>query len=262
MRSAIDARAAEEKGEEQKRGRPIRAEDYPAAKRLRNECIHCHQVYEFARDQRVKAGQWDPAERWVYPLPENVGLTLDVDRGDHVKAVLKASAAEKAGLAPGDVIQRVNAIRVGSQADFQYGLHRAPWKGEIPIVWKRDGKEMTARLTLADGWRKTNLTWRPSLLELFPSLTVYGEDLTAAEKKKLSLPASRLAFRQQEQVHSQARAAGIRAGDIILGLDGEEPRGTVEQFLAQVRRNYLIGDRIKLVVLRDGKRVVLPMTLK
>ena len=49
----------------------------------------------------------------------------------------------------------------------------------------------SAILELPDGWRKTNLTWRPSLLDVLPSLTVYGEDLSAEEKKALGLSAKR-----------------------------------------------------------------------
>jgi S1-C subfamily serine protease len=121
---------------------------------------------------------------------------------------------------------------------------------------------MSATLDLQAGWRKTNLTWRPSMLDILPALTVYGDDLTAAEKKVLGLAEKRLAFRQQNPVQKGVRAAGIQAGDIILGIDGLALDVTVEQFLGYVRQNYLVGDRITLNVLRDGKRVDFPMTLK
>jgi serine protease Do len=260
MQSALEAAREEEKVPP--RGKPVLAEDYPAAKRLGNECIHCHQVYEFRREQRQKAGLWKADERWVYPLPENVGVTLNVDRGDQIKSVRAGSPAAKLDLRADDVIRRVNGVRVASQADFQYGLHKAPEKGAFEIVWRRGGKEQSGQLELTQGWRKTNTTWRPSLLDILPSLTVYGDDLTAEEKKKLGLRALQLAFRQDDKVHSHARAAGVKGGDIILGIEGEALEMTVDGFLAHVRRNYLIGDRIKLLVWRDGKRVALPMTLK
>lgn len=263
MNAALEARKDVEKEEAPKRGKAVLAEEYPAAKRMaKNECIHCHQVYEFRREQRIKAEQWKPEERWVYPLPENVGLTLLVDQGDKVKSVRDGSPAAKAGLKAGDVVRRVNGVRVASQADLQYGLHRAGWKDEIAITWARDGKEQSGKLVLAEGWRKTNLTWRPSMLDLLPGLTVYGDDLTADEKKKVGLPATRLAFRQDEKVHSHAKKAGVEAGDVILGFEGDDLDGTVDQFLAHVRRNYLIGDKVKLIVVRNGKRMTLAMTLK
>ena len=64
--------------------KPLRVEDYPAAQRTRGECIHCHQVAEFRRAQQKSLGTWKRDGLWVYPLPENVGITMDVDRGDRV----------------------------------------------------------------------------------------------------------------------------------------------------------------------------------
>jgi ATP-dependent DNA helicase RecG len=39
---------------------------------------------------------------WVYPLPENIGITVDRDRQDRVRAVAPGSAADGAGLKAGD----------------------------------------------------------------------------------------------------------------------------------------------------------------
>jgi S1-C subfamily serine protease len=185
-----------------------------------------------------------------------------VDRSDRVRTVAAGSSAARAGLRPGDVVRRVHETPVASEADFRYGLHRAPWAGKAAVVWERDGKEHTARLELAAGWKKTNQTWRPSLLDILPSLTVFGIDLTPAEKKKLGLTPGRLAFRQDADVHAQAKKAGVRGGDVIVGIDGRVLEMTVEQFLGHVRREYLVGDRITLQVLRDGKKLDLPMTLR
>jgi predicted metalloprotease with PDZ domain len=263
LRAALEAHRREGPGKSPPRpGRPLLAENYPAAARLhKGACVHCHQVNEFRREARKASGEWRREELWVYPLPENVGLTLEVDRGDRVRAVRPDSPAARAGLRPGDTLKRLNGLPVASFADAQYALHRAPAKGQVAVRWLRDGQEMTGRLDLADGWKKTNLTWRPSMLDILPSLTVYGTELSAAEKTRLGLSAKRLAFRQDRAVHREAKAAGVRAGDVIVGIDGRAPEMSLPEFLAYVRRNYLVGDRITLNVLRDGKRVDLPMRL-
>jgi membrane-associated protease RseP (regulator of RpoE activity) len=243
--------------------KPLLAEEYPAAKRLRKgECIHCHQVYEFRRAARKEAGQWRREEIWVYPLPENIGLDLEVDQGNRLRAVAPDSPAGRAGLRAGDILSTVNGQPVASFADVQCALHRAPARGKISIAWQSGDKMRTATLDLAEGWRKTNVTWRPSLLDILPSLTVFGEDLSAEEKSGLGLSAKRLAFRQQEPVHRLAQAAGVRAGDVIIGIDGQALEMAMLEFLAHVRKNYLVGDRITLNILRDGKRLDLPQTLK
>ena len=80
------------------RGTPIKAEDLKAAATRRgNECIHCHQVNEFRRSDEKAAGTWSRDSLWVYPLPENVGITLEVDRGDVVKAVAAGLGGREGG---------------------------------------------------------------------------------------------------------------------------------------------------------------------
>jgi hypothetical protein len=239
----------------------LRAEDLNAAKH-HNGCIHCHNVNEFRRADAKSAGQWRRDDLWVYPLPENVGLILDVDIGNRVKAVLANSPAEKAGIKPGDFIKQINGNAVASFADATYGLHKAPAKGEIPISWRHDGKEKAAKLEVADGWRKTDLTWRPSLVDILPTLPFSGDDLTADEKKKIGLSEKRLAFRQDKFVHSSLKAIGLQKDDIIMGIDGQEMDGTMDQFVSHVRRNFLVGDKVVLNALRAGQRVDATLTLK
>jgi hypothetical protein len=242
---------------------PLFVENLPAAKRMRKgECIHCHQVYEFRRAALQESGNWRREDRWIYPLPENVGLTLELDQGDRLRAVAPDSPAGRAGLRAGDILRTVDRQPVASFADVQYALHRSPAKGRIPISWQHGAEVRTAMLELADGWRRTNLTWRPSLLDILPSLTLFGNDLSVDEKKGLGLSPKRLAFRQQEPVHAQAQAAGIRVGDVILGIDDQPLEMTMLEFLGHVRKNYLIGDRITLNIDRDGKRLDLPYPLR
>jgi serine protease Do len=263
MQAALAAHAANASARPTRQLPPRRVEDYPAAKRLfGNQCIHCHQVHELIRQSQNAAGTWRREDLWIYPLPDNVGLVLEVDRGNHVRAVPAHSPADQAGVRPGDVLVTLNHLPVASFADAQYALHRAPAKGPIPLAWKRGNQTLTGQLVVAQGWRKTNLTWRPSLLDLLPSLPLYGDDLGPAEKKALGLSPKSLAFRQDKTVHRDARAAGVQGGDIIVGLDNQPLEMTMPEFLGHVRRNYLVGDRVTLHVIRDGKRLDLTMTLR
>ena len=229
-------------------GSPVRPEDFAAAKTHKG-CIHCHNINEFRRADLKAAGTWDRESVWVYPLPENVGITLDVDAGNRVRAVRPGSPADRAGLRPGDHLSRLNGYSVASFADATYALHKAPARGSIPVTWTRSGAESSGSLAVADGWRKTNLTWRPSMLDLLPSLP-------------LGLSENRAAFRQDETVHSTLKAAGLQPGDVVVGFDGAAVDGSVGELLGFVRRNYLVGDTLTVNVFRDGKRVDLKLTLK
>ncbi len=161
MQAALDAhrKARDSKQENPAPNTPVFAEGYNAAKKLRGkECIHCHQVYEFRRADAKAAGTFNRDSLWVYPLPENIGITLDLDQGNKIKSVAAGSSAEKAGLRAGDILATVNGVTVHSFADVQYGLNRAPARGQISIGWERDNKPAAAQLDLPDGWRRTNPT--------------------------------------------------------------------------------------------------------
>jgi hypothetical protein len=238
------------------------AEQYAAAKRMKADaCIHCHQVYDFQREDLRAAGRWTNDVVWVYPPPHTVGLTLDVGRGDRVTAVAAGSPAARAGLQPGDVLYRLNGQPVASIADAQYALHLAPKQGPVPVAWERGGREQSGTLDLPAGWKASDISWRTSMWNLSPTPAVHGPDLTPAEKAALGLPAKRLAFRQGKFVPAASRRAGVREGDVVIGIDGKELEMTMPQFNAYVRLTYQVGDAVTLDVIRDGKPLKLPMTL-
>jgi S1-C subfamily serine protease len=262
MRGALDMHRREPVGQANRRPQPpLYAEHMPAARNMRG-CIHCHQAKELRREDLLASGKWKREDIWVYPLPENVGISLEIDRGNIVKSISPGSAAERAGLHKGDILHCLNRYPTHSFADAQYALHKAPWKGEIPVSWSRDGKTMSGVLALKDNWRKTNITWRPSLLELLPSLTMFGPDLTAPEKKALGLPEKQLAFRQDKPVHPETRAMGVRENDVIVGINGERLEMNMRDFLAHIRSNYLVGDRVVLNIIRNGRRAELAVKLR
>src|SRR5262249_23013633 len=149
-------------------------------------------------------------------------LVLDSNQGNRVKSIGKASAAERSGLRAGDELTAINGQSVASFADVQYALHRAPTRGTIRAAWRRDSAERAADLELVDGWRKSDIGWRASMWCLEPSPCVYGRNLSEAEKKDLGLPEKCLAFRQGEFVPGPAKRAGIRANDVIFGIDGKK----------------------------------------
>jgi S1-C subfamily serine protease len=165
-------------------------------------------------------------------------------------------------LKTGDSIVRFDGRPVASFADASYALHKAPAKGTISLAWSRGGKDHSATLALAQGWKKTNVTWRPSMLDILPSVPFNGEELTVVEKKALGLSEKRAAIRQDDEVHKTLKAAGIRGGDIVVGFDGKSIDGTTRDLLGFVRRNYLVGDAITVNVVRGGKPVEVKLVLK
>jgi serine protease Do len=127
-------------------------------------CVHCHQVWEGQRRESRANGTFDEQSLYVYPIPENVGLTLSVDEGNRVAAVKSGTAAAKAGLRAGDILEMVHRTKIFSQGDVMAALHDAPVIGSIKVKYRRDDRRETAELELAKDWKKSDLSWRPSMV--------------------------------------------------------------------------------------------------
>jgi len=237
-------------------------EDYPASRRLKaNACIHCHQVYDFRRDYARSKNTFTREQIWVYPLPENLGFSIDPNQQNRITSVKADSPAAKAGLKAADELIFIDREHIASFADIQHALHVAPNEGSIRFTWMRNGKRNEAEVDLPARWRETDISWRESMWNLEPSASVYGKDLTEAEKKSLGLKATQVAFRQGDYVPPAAASAGIRKGDIILGIKGKELEMNMLQFNVYVRLNYKPGEKVVYEFLRGGKRQEAAVTL-
>lgn len=263
MQRALQRHRTEKKSKKVPGSRPRTVDDFPATKRLPAQvCIHCHQVYDLRRESLQSEGKWKRDELWVYPLPENLGLHLQVDQGDLVRAVDRDSPAFRVGIRPGDKLVTANEQPISSFADLQYTLHRAPAKGDLSLCWERAGMRYQGKITLAEGWRKTDLSWRWSLRGVDPPPWVQGTDLSPEEKQKLGLAKDQLALELGPFMSVPARQAGIQQGDILLGVDGKALRMSGQQFAAYIRLHYQVGDRVVYTLLRAGKRLEVPLILR
>jgi hypothetical protein len=235
---------------------------FPAFVRLAaNACVHCHQVYDLRRESLQTAGRWSLDEVWVYPQPENLGLTMEIDRGEVVARVASGSPADRAGLRVGDRLTRVGGQGVASIADLQYALHGARTARNLEVAVQRNGVGQKLTIELPDGWRKTDVSWRWSLKGIDPVPPVRGDDLTAAEKAELGLGPKRLAFRQGPFVLPEAERAGVRQNDVVAGVDGKELEMNARQFAAYIRLERKVGDRVTLNLVRAGKRLDVTVVL-
>src|SRR5262249_30629186 len=151
---------------------------------------------------------------------------------------------------------------IASFAELQYALHRAPAKGAVAVRYQRGAREHVSEVALVAGWRETDVSWRWSLRGVGPAPGVRGADLSVKEKRALGLAPGRLAYEQGAFVGEAARQAGLRQGDVIVGLDGKMLSLSGRQFLAHVRLNYRVGDRVTYDVLRGGKRAAVTLTLR
>ena len=126
------------------------------------------------------------------------------------------------------------AVVVDPQRDVDGYLADAAARGlhiERVIETHLHADFLSGHLELAEGWRKTNITWRPSLLDILPSAPFAGDDLTADDRRRLGLSAARAAFQIGENVHPSLAKAGFRTGDVVVGFNGVALDGTTGDLL-------------------------------
>ncbi len=261
MKAALTTHAREKGLAPEKRGEPRFIRQYASSRRFRG-CIHCHQAKEIINEELTRDGKWRREMVWRYPLPDNLGLVLDVDRGNLVKEVVPGSVAQKAGLRAGDELLKLDRQPVHSLADIGHILDHLPAEGSVAAEWKRGTETSGGSIELSGGWRRSDISWRPSARDHTPYLPLHGSDLSVSEKRDLGLSQNQLAFRQRDPAPDRVIAAGIQPGDIILGLKQKKLKGTTaREFRLHIRENYLVGDNVTIELLRDGKSRSVPMKL-
>ena len=230
----------------------------------RQKCIHCHMVKEFALRAKWEAGKLSPADLWVYPMPERIGLALDVDDGLLVTAVEKDAPAAKAGLAAGDELVSAGGQPLISTADFQWVLHTSSADAKLPVTIRRGGKTLEKTIVLAGNWKeRSNIAWRASSwYGLRQGLKV--EPLSATDKKSRGIDEDNLALAVKGLFGKGApklQAAGLCNGDIIVAVDGKSEDLTESAFLVNLRLNHGPKDSVKFTVLRGEKKeeLAIPM---
>jgi len=226
-----------------------------------HHCFHCHHVTEEVRRVKYQANRLSAADLWIYPLPENIGLKMDVDDGLRVKSVVPESPAARVGILADDELVLMNGQRLISQADLQWALHNAPVETQLTTVLKRAGQSLQKTITLSGSWKETDLSWRESSWALRPGLQTVP--LSPEQKQTGNISADALALRVKWILPKAAyvKEAGLREGDLIVAVDGKTAAMNESQWLAYVRLNHRPGDTVRLTLRRGSQTedVLLPV---
>ncbi|RKX70632.1 hypothetical protein DRP53_04350 [candidate division WOR-3 bacterium] len=86
-------------------------------------------------------------------------------------------------------------------------------------------------------------------------LGVYPQEITEEMKEGLDLPSTEGVLIRDVLPNTPADQAGLMAGDVIIEFDGKKVKN-VDQFRIMVAETP-IGKKVKIIVLRDGKRKIL-----
>jgi serine protease Do len=216
-------------------------------------CIHCHHVWKGVRRSLMSEKKPLPNNLlWVYPMPDAIGLSIDVADGARVASVAAGSPAAKAGALVDDVVLSINGAPMLSIADFQFALHHVPDQTTLKVEVRRGADKKTLSVALAGEWRKaTDFTWRTSCGDVRIGMTL--DPLSDAERKAVGLRAGGMKIKAAWP-KGPAGMAGFLAGDVILALNGQPVPDKETEFIAYVRQKFLPGQKIKLSIVRAGKK--------
>jgi serine protease Do len=241
---------------------PLTIQELPSFKKdpqAPKGCAHCHHAWTYTRKNEMDLGQWKKEKLWVYPLADNLGITLDYARNTVVTA--SSGMAQKAGVKEGDRIRAVNGQRVLTPADIAFILQGID-KGGVKLDLERDGSAATASMTVSGiDWRKRDLSWRESVNVLSPQTGFWAPNAKPDERQ--GVPADGIALKvRMVTPFSAAKAAGMMVDDLIISVDGKTKDMNYNDFTMYVWMEKNPGSVLQLVVLRKGRPVPVAVTLK
>jgi len=185
------------------------------------------------------------------PLSQSFGMSTP--HGALVSAVEPESPGEHAGLKPGDIITSVNGRNIDHSSD-------------LPVVISQLPPGTEARLGIWHDKKAAEVKVKTVLLEDTPAQAAKAAGTDGGGK--LGLAVRPLKPDEQQELHTRGRlvvedvtgpalAAGLQAGDVILGVNGSGV-STVADLKREVAR---AGHSVAVLIQREDAQIYIPVDL-
>ena len=195
-------------------------------------------------------------------------LKLPAVAGAIVESVQKNSVAAKAGIEAGDAIMEFDGVRVRGSAELRRLIRETPAGRTVEMKIMRDGKTRVLSAKLAPSSNHITINGPeiriPSIPEIkfppleFPdwgdhraALGISADDLTPQLAQYFGVKPGKGVLISEVTVGGAADKAGLKAGDVIVQVDGKAVSG-VEELRAALNDNFT-GDsrKVSLTIVRD-----------
>ena len=217
-------------------------------------------------------------DTWLGISPETITyrlakkMDLPVKSGVYVSRVYRKSPAREAGLKRGDVITAVDGKEVTDSEDLSDMIDDHAIGDEITLTVNRDGTQQELKATLEEAPRSSysrsfswndddddedvvvlnrdnwGRSWNRSGWER-PFLGVSLQDLNKQLGEYFGVERGRGALVTEVEEDSPAAEAGLKAGDVIIEIDGDLMRDAEDVIDAVGDRE--VGDKINITVKRQ-----------
>ena len=227
----------------------------------KQNCIHCHNVYDALHDADRDQGTYDPTNAFRYPLPDGIGL-------DHPAAEDRTTIPAEGQIARGssEYFLRIDGQNLHSLADVQFALEhldedaRQVTVETVALADPLIGKPIRRRtVKLESGWKQQgSIEWRVSMYGMPPKPGLWVQSMPDQDKALLSIPADRLAMKVRGVFGKDVKQAGLKTGDVIVQFGNQTAHHTEGQFHAALRLGYYQpNSRLPLKLIRNGKKMEL-----
>lgn len=187
-------------------------------------------------------------------LAESFGMKNT--NGALVAGVEKGSPAEKGGLEAGDIITKFDGKAIVASSDLPRAVGSTKPNKQVPVEVLRKGATKTLSITLGEMPNDNEIAASNGKLPAKPEVNRIGlllKELTPQQKKKLNGKNGLLVVDSQ----GAAAQAGLRRGDVILGLNNSEVE-SLEQFNKQIAAAPS-GKTVALLVQRGENTLYVPV---
>ena len=195
----------------------------------------------------------------VQRLDDDEREKAGVSHGVQVMDVEKESAADKAGMRKGDIIQAVNGEKVRDPEDLAEIIRELTAGSAATIGIWRGGKALEIKAVLGEIGPRRNFIWHKApMARVFRSTAYLGVNLLDANAELaayFAVPAGQGVLITAVTKGTPAEKAGLKAGDVIVQMAGKAVKESddVHEALAALKE----GDVLDITVVRHGKRQTL-----
>jgi serine protease Do len=256
--------------------RQVPAPQDPGQSDERQQVMRAPEVRNF--EFSLGEGSWLGVETNEVTSEKAKELKLPAERGVVLGKIMADSPASKAGLKENDVVTEVNGQRVEGTSQFRRMIREIPAGRTVQLTVWRDGRTQSIAVTLGktdDGhqtgffaapgafaFRMPEIPEMPQLPEMEfdggvlgmaarPRLGIDAEDLNGQLGTFFGAPDGEGILVREVGSGSVAEKAGLKAGDVIISLNGERIRSVGDLRGKLAARDSDKPTSVKLGVLRN-----------